>query len=195
MAEPQKSQAKSPVHTTLVRANARAWGLATGLLLGGGLFVATNVLVLRGGANVGAHLGRLSQVFPGYEVSFRGSLLGAIYAFVIGYALGRVLAPRKPMQLDPRRRLHRHVRLNSNAWGLGLGALLAVALFATTNALVLRGGEDVGALLHYLAIYVPGYEVTFLGSMIGALAFFVGGWVAGKCVGAIYNVAVARAEG
>lgn len=34
---------------TLLRLNARAWGIATGLLFGGGLFVATNVLVLKGG--------------------------------------------------------------------------------------------------------------------------------------------------
>ena len=78
---------------------------------------------------------------------------------------------------------------------LALVLLLSAAIFATTNALVLRGGEDVGALLRYLAIYVPGYQVTFLGSCIGALAFFLGGWVAGKLIGAIYNVAVARAEG
>jgi hypothetical protein len=182
------------VHTTLVRATARAWALATGLLLGLGLFLATIVLVLRGGPHVGTHLGRLSQVFPGYEVSFRGSLLGFVYAFVVGYALGRLLAPRRAMVLDPRRRAHRHVRLNGNAWGLGFGGLLAAALFATTNALVLRGGKDVGALLHYLAIYVPGYEVTFLGSCIGALALFAAGWIAGKCIGAIYNFAVARAE-
>jgi hypothetical protein len=182
------------VHTTLVRATARAWGLATGLLLGLGLFCATIVLVLRGGPHVGTHLGRLAQVFPGYEVSFRGSLLGFVYAFVVGYALGRLLAPRKAMVLEANRRAHRHVRLNSNAWGLGLGGLLAAALFATTNALALRGGEDVGALLHHLAIYVPGYEVTFLGSCVGALAFFAGGWIAGKCIGAIYNFAVARAE-
>jgi len=186
---------ESRVHTTLIRANARAWGLATGLLFGTGLFCATNILVLEGGENVGTHLGRLSQVFPGYQVSFVGSLLGFVYAFVVGYALGRVLAPRKPMELDPRSRTHRHVRLNSNAWGWGVGGLLAAALFATTNALVLRGGENVGALLHYLNIYIPGYEVTFLGSWIGAGFVFLAGWIGGKLIGVLYNFTVERAEG
>jgi hypothetical protein len=73
------------------RLNARAWGIAVGLLLGVGLFVATNVLVLRGGENVGQHLGLLAIYFPGYRVTFLGSLVGFIYAFVIGYALGRLI--------------------------------------------------------------------------------------------------------
>ncbi len=190
---------ESKVHTTLVRANARAWGLATGLLFGTMLFLATIVLVVQGGENVGSHLGRLSQVFPGYEVSVSGSLLGFVYAFVVGYALGRLLAPRKPTEFDSglghRLPTKRHVRLNSSSWAWGTGALLAVALFATTNALVVRGGENVGALLHYLDIYIPGYEVTFLGSWIGAAFMFLVGWLSGKVIGLIYNFTVERAEG
>lgn len=75
----------------MLRLNARAWGIAIGLLLGGGLFVATNVLVLKGGPNVGPHLGLLSVYLPGYSVTFVGSLIGFIYLFVIGYAIGRVI--------------------------------------------------------------------------------------------------------
>ena len=73
------------------RLNERAWAFASGLLLAGGLFVATNVLVLRGGPNQGQHLELLSVYFPGYRVTFVGSLIGFVYAFVIGYALGRVV--------------------------------------------------------------------------------------------------------
>jgi hypothetical protein len=76
---------------TLLRLNARAWGIATGLLFGGGLFIATNVLVLKGGPSVGQHLGLLSIYFPGYRVTFVGSLIGFVYAFVVGYAVGRVI--------------------------------------------------------------------------------------------------------
>jgi hypothetical protein len=75
----------------LARLNARAWGIATGLLLGLGLFVATNFLVLKGGPNVGQHLRLLRVFFPGYSVTFLGSLVGFIYAFVLGYALGRLI--------------------------------------------------------------------------------------------------------
>ena len=79
------------VHRTLLRLNARAWGIATGLLAGGGLFIATNVLVLKGGPNVGTHLRLLAVYFPGYRVTFLGSLVGFVYAFVVGYALGRLI--------------------------------------------------------------------------------------------------------
>jgi len=73
------------------RLNARAWGITVGLLLGLGLFIATNVLVLKGGPFVGQHLGLLRAYFPGYSVTFAGSLIGFVYAFVIGYGLGRVV--------------------------------------------------------------------------------------------------------
>lgn len=72
------------------RLNERGWGIAVGCLLGGGLFVATNVLVLKGGENMGQHLQLLSAYFPGYSVSFLGSFIGFVYAFVLGYAIGRV---------------------------------------------------------------------------------------------------------
>ncbi len=73
------------------RLNERAWAVAIGVLLGGGLFIATIVLVLRGGPNQGQHLQLLSVYFPGYRVTALGSVVGFIYAFVIGYALGRVV--------------------------------------------------------------------------------------------------------
>lgn len=75
----------------LRRLNARAWGVATGLLFGGGLFFATNILVLKGGDDPGVHLRLLRAFFPGYSVSFVGSLVGFVYAFVVGYATGRVI--------------------------------------------------------------------------------------------------------
>lgn len=73
------------------RLNAQAWGVSFGLLLGVGLFVATIILVAKGGPNVGQHLGLLREYLPGYRVTVAGAFLGFIYAFVIGYALGRVI--------------------------------------------------------------------------------------------------------
>ncbi|HEY0972501.1 MAG TPA: hypothetical protein VGE02_16140 [Gemmatimonadales bacterium] len=75
----------------LLRLNARAWGISVGLLFGLGLFIATNVLVFRGGETVGPHLGLLSMFFPGYSVSLVGSLIGFVYAFVVGYLAGRLI--------------------------------------------------------------------------------------------------------
>ena len=55
------------------------------------LFAATNILVLKGGDHPGPHLGLLSVYFPGYRVTFLGSIIGFVYAFVMCYALGRLI--------------------------------------------------------------------------------------------------------
>lgn len=79
------------LRATLTRLNARAWGIAAGLLFGGGLFVATIVLVVQGGPHMGQHLILLRAYLPGFSVSVGGSFIGFIYGFVIGYALGRII--------------------------------------------------------------------------------------------------------
>ena len=76
----------------ILRLDARILGLVFGIVLGGGLFLATNFLVLKGGPNVGEHLILLRQYFPGYSVTFAGSFAGFAYAFVVGYATGAVVA-------------------------------------------------------------------------------------------------------
>jgi len=55
---------------------------------GAGLFLATLILVLKGGAGVGANLSLLSNYFPGYQVTGPGSLLGFIYGFFGGFVTG-----------------------------------------------------------------------------------------------------------
>ncbi len=76
---------------TLAKLDGRAWGVAMGLLLGLLLLLATLVLVIKGGPIVGPHLALLGIFLPGYGVSVPGALIGFVYAFVIGYALGRVV--------------------------------------------------------------------------------------------------------
>lgn len=76
---------------TLLSLNARAWGIAFGLVLGGGLFLATLFLVIKGGPTPGQHLQLLGAFFPGFRVSVLGSFVGFVYAFVVGYALGRIV--------------------------------------------------------------------------------------------------------
>ncbi|MEO5902446.1 MAG: hypothetical protein ABIQ55_00355 [Gemmatimonadaceae bacterium] len=76
---------------TLLRLNARAWGIAVGLISGIGLFAATIFLLMKGGPDVGAHLALLGSLLPGYRVSVGGAFIGFGYLFVIGYAIGRVI--------------------------------------------------------------------------------------------------------
>jgi hypothetical protein len=75
----------------VIRMNAAMTGLVLGFLCGMVLFVATIWLVLKGGPNPGPHLSLLSQYFPGYSVTFVGSLVGFLYAFVTGFISGYIL--------------------------------------------------------------------------------------------------------
>ena len=85
------NQSDASLNAAILRLNGRPWGIAAGMLLGGGLFLATNILVLKGGVDVGKHLRLLGVFFPGYSVTFVGSIIGFIYAFVLGYAIGRLI--------------------------------------------------------------------------------------------------------
>ena len=71
--------------------NAKVLGLALGVILGLGVFVATNWLVIKGGERVGPHLILLSQYFIGYKVTFLGSFIGAAYGFALGTICGALL--------------------------------------------------------------------------------------------------------
>ena len=71
--------------------NAKVVGLALGLILGFGIFVATNWLIIKGGTRVGPHLILLSQYFIGYKVTFLGSLIGAAYGFALGTICGALM--------------------------------------------------------------------------------------------------------
>ena len=75
----------------LMRLHEQSWGIAIGSVLGFGLFIATLTLVIRGGANVGQHLSLLNVYLPGYSVTVVGSIIGFIYMFVFGYAMGRIV--------------------------------------------------------------------------------------------------------
>src|SRR5262245_45983120 len=76
----------------LRRMNARVLGLTLGALAASALFIATNVLLIRGGEHPGQLLGRLSWYFPWYEVSFVGSFVGAFWAFVWGFVAGILIS-------------------------------------------------------------------------------------------------------
>jgi hypothetical protein len=57
--------------------------------LGGlGLFLMTAWLLLRDGPNVGAHLRLLGNYFPGYSVTWPGSIIGFFYGAVVGGIIG-----------------------------------------------------------------------------------------------------------
>lgn len=91
MAERIGRDEEQVLRRVMLRINEQGWGIAIGMVLGLGLFIATNLLIIRGGENVGQHLSLLGVYFPGYSVTFVGSIIGFVYAFVVGYGIGRTI--------------------------------------------------------------------------------------------------------
>jgi hypothetical protein len=81
-------RAEQVVVTRLLRLNAMINGVVAGVLLGLGMFLATNWLIIKGGPVVGPHLALLGRFFVGYRVTFSGSLIGLAYGFIVGFVVG-----------------------------------------------------------------------------------------------------------
>ena len=77
---------------SLAKVDSLALGVALGTVFAAGIFFVTNLLILKGGEKIGPNLALLGQFFPGYNVTFGGSLLGLLYGFVSGFALGWLIA-------------------------------------------------------------------------------------------------------
>jgi hypothetical protein len=83
-------------------------------------------------------------------------------------------------------------RASKHGWGLALGTLCGLGLLLATAILVVRGGPNPGPRLGLLAIYLPGYSVTWPGALLGACYGLVLGYAAGYLVAAVYNGIVDR---
>jgi len=76
------------VEVAFAKLDPTALGLAAGLVGGLALFLATAVLLVRGGDIVGPNLSLLGHYFLGYEVSWLGAFFGWIEATIGGFILG-----------------------------------------------------------------------------------------------------------
>jgi tetrahydromethanopterin S-methyltransferase subunit G len=74
------------------RLSPKVFGWVVGILFGLSLFLATAILVLKGGVLVGLHLSQLAYFFPGYRVTGFGSLIGLFYGFAFGFVCGALFA-------------------------------------------------------------------------------------------------------
>jgi hypothetical protein len=78
--------------------DAVAFGGATGIVFGVGLFVACAWLLVRGGAIIGPTLGLLGQFLPGFSVTWPGAFIGLLYGLAIGFLFGACVAHFKNWQ-------------------------------------------------------------------------------------------------
>ena len=81
------------------------------------------------------------------------------------------------------------LKMNGHILGFVLGFIGALIIFAATNWLILKAGEgeEIGPHLGLLGQFFIGYDVTFLGSVIGAVYAFVLGYLSGLIIGWVYN--------
>ncbi len=69
-----------------------ALGISVGIVSGVGLFLATVVLLLKGGALVGPNLSLLGHFFLGFKASWVGAFLGLFEAGIGGFVMGHIVA-------------------------------------------------------------------------------------------------------
>jgi len=83
--------------------------------------------------------------------------------------------------------LTRLLQLNATVQGFVTGTIAGLVVFIATNWLVLKGGYVVGPHLSLLNQFFIGYEVTFVGSLIGLAYGFGCGFIGGYLVARMYN--------
>jgi hypothetical protein len=73
------------VSLTFAHLDPRAFGIACGIVLAIGVFLATAILLIRNQQPVGPNLALLGQYFLGYHVTWAGSVIGGLYGFLLGF--------------------------------------------------------------------------------------------------------------
>jgi hypothetical protein len=195
---------RSALLSRVIRFNLIAVAVSLGLMCGVLLWLATAILLWRGGFNVGMHLGLLAVFLPGYSVSWPGAWIGLLWGFAAGALSGLVLYGTYARRLNAgaagqlvERPSDEGLRppvmlLSGPALGVGLGALGALQLIGSTNWLVLRGTAANSTNAALLGQYLPGYTVSFTGSLIGAVQVFLLAVVASMVLAWIYNFIARR---
>ncbi len=103
-------QVEALLRSAFARYDPVALGGALGVVMGLSLFLATSVLLLKGGEPLGPNLSLLGAYFLGFEVSWSGALLGTLEALAGGFVLGAAMAGAinllvRAFELSVRRRL------------------------------------------------------------------------------------------
>jgi hypothetical protein len=83
------------------------------------------------------------------------------------------------------------VRIHRFVLTVTLALIGGATLFFLTALLLLKGGEPVGPHLNLLGEYLPGYSVSWIGSIIGFLWGAAIGGTLGWIFGSVYNRIVA----
>lgn len=101
------------------------------------------------------------------------------------------MAAQKLVGADKALLMAAFARMDVVALAVAMGVVGAVGLFLMTAVLLFKGaapGTHVGPHLGLLGIYLPGYSVSWPGSVIGAAYAFVAGAVVGFVWAVAWNL-------
>lgn len=195
------------LHAT-VKLNTLLFATVCSLMGGISLLLLTYFSLYRGLPDPGHYLNLLGVFMPGYSVSVEGAWIGLLWGGVIGAIFGAVnyriyargirqqvmdyfFSDKSECDLE-----YSVLKLHGNSLGFALGIMTALGLIASTNWLVLRDTADESVHAALLAHYLPGYSVSFEGSMIGAVEIFIIFYVLSVLLAGIYNrVRASRQKG
>lgn len=170
-----------------------------GGVFGLSLFLLTYLSLYRGLPDTGQILNLLGVFLPGYEVShagawiglFWGGAIGAFIAIMFYRVYARGIAAQIRLIYTPNTKVEQLddaiLYFDGKSLGFALGAILSGGLIVTTNWLVFRGTADESVHAMLLVNYLPGYSVSFQGSVIGAVELFGLAFVLGLLFDKIYN--------
>lgn len=182
-----------------IKLNTRLLAGVFGCVAGLSLFILTYISLYRGLPDTGQYLNLLGIFLPGYEVSHLGAWVGLFWGILIGALLAamfyRIYARSIPNLIQNYLRggatnddlLDMTMPMDGKYLGLALGTIVSGGLIITTNWLVIRGTADESVHAQLLVNYLPGYSVSTLGSLIGALELFVVNYLLALLFSWIYN--------
>jgi len=196
------------------RIDTMAMAVAVAVVFALGLALATAVLLLQGaprGMQIGTNLSALSNILPGYSVTWPGVPIGAAWAGVIGAITGFLAAtiwnfahlvflgflaldyPRRATSSvaqtgsvsEEQRLFLAAARLNVVIAALGAGLALGLLLFVATH-ISLGVSHHPGHYLNLLGIFMPGYSASSVGAWFGLLWGLIYGGIFGGAISWFY---------
>jgi protoporphyrinogen oxidase len=96
------------ISIAFARLDPLALGTSIGIVSGVGLFLATAILLLKGGEIIGPNLSLISNFFPWFTATWRGALIGLAEAGALGFGVGMVIAWLRNWGLDAYAALLKH---------------------------------------------------------------------------------------
>ena len=92
VAEAIEESEDTVIEVAFAKIDPLALGVAVGVVSGLGMFLASAVLLLKGGSVVGPMLSLLGNYFIGFEVTWAGAVIGLFEGGMLGVAMGTLAA-------------------------------------------------------------------------------------------------------